>query len=217
MKMILSAMMSVVLAFTWSHAAATAQQSDLIVMDGGTAQLHSNPLQSEIESGRVTIPEPTVLSSANWRGYVATWAVRGDRLILKGIRIEMSAPKNSGKMSEIVEVLDRVFPGQTEVVATWYTGLLVIPSGELVNYVHMGYGSTYERYTLLHVKDGQIIRRRDLSAGEYLELRKQKFADFKKTTAYAEALRELKSDLDGESMDDFLFDTAILLYLTADP
>ena len=41
--------------------------------------------------------------------------------------------------------------GRSEVLADWYTGVLVIPRGRQVSYVHMGYGSTYERYVLLEV------------------------------------------------------------------
>ena len=44
---------------------------------------------------------------------------------------------------------DRVF-------AHWYSGTIRIPQGKLLNYVHMGYGSTYERDLFLEIEKGVI-------------------------------------------------------------
>lgn len=53
-----------------------------------------------------------------------------------------------------------IFPGFPEkVFAQWYSGTLRIPQGELLKYVHMGYGSTYERDLLLDVQWGVVTAR----------------------------------------------------------
>lgn len=44
-----------------------------------------------------------------------------------------------------------------KVFAQWYSGQIRIPQGGLLEYVHMGYGSTYERDLLLEVRCGVVI------------------------------------------------------------
>ena len=51
-----------------------------------------------------------------------------------------------------------IFPGfPDKVFAQWYSGQLRIPQGKLLEYIHMGYGSTYERDLLLDVQCGVVI------------------------------------------------------------
>jgi hypothetical protein len=40
--------------------------------------------------------------------------------------------------------------------ADWFSGELRIPGGKMIQYVHMGYGSVYEREIILKVVDGRI-------------------------------------------------------------
>jgi hypothetical protein len=64
------------------------------------------------------------------------------------------------------------------------TGLLVLPEGEIVNYVHMGYGSTYELYTLLEIDSGNLKKEIKLGYEEYEEFKDKQFEAFKKTDEY---------------------------------
>jgi hypothetical protein len=43
------------------------------------------------------------------------------------------------------------------VFAHWFSGRLRIPQGKLLEYVHGGYASTYERDVLLTLKNGVVI------------------------------------------------------------
>ena len=50
-----------------------------------------------------------------------------------------------------------IFPDYPDrVFAHWYSGTIRIPQGKLLNYVHMGYGSTYERDLFLEIEKGVI-------------------------------------------------------------
>lgn len=52
-----------------------------------------------------------------------------------------------------------LFPGYTNCVyAHWYCGTLQIPQGGLLQYVHGGYASRYERDLLIEVENGLVIR-----------------------------------------------------------
>ncbi|HKI20973.1 MAG TPA: hypothetical protein VKA15_23980 [Isosphaeraceae bacterium] len=61
-----------------------------------------------------------------------TWEIRDGRFYLKGLR---------GRIE---------LRGEAPLLADWFTGVLRIPRGELLLYVHMGFGSDYEQE--VHVK-----------------------------------------------------------------
>lgn len=87
-------------------------------------------------------------SSANWRGYVATWEFRGDVLFLADI---------SGRRDRSDVGMHEVFPGhETGIRADWVTDRLRVPRGECVDYVHAGFASTYERDLWLGVSAGRL-------------------------------------------------------------
>lgn len=62
---------------------------------------------------------------------------------------------------------------EAPVFADWFTGTLRIPQGEMLHYVHMGYGSVYEGE--MHIKIEKVIvtksktidnRNRNVNEGE---------------------------------------------------
>jgi len=51
-----------------------------------------------------------------------------------------------------------LFPGCYEkIFASWFTGTIKCGQGELLNYVHMGFNSTYERDLMLEFEDGVLV------------------------------------------------------------
>ena len=89
--------------------------------------------------------------TALWRGYVGIWEITSDRLYMIGL---------SGTLKDGSEAtLESVFPGYpNRVFAHWYSGTLRIPEGKMLGYVHMGYGSTYERDRIIEIEKGVVIR-----------------------------------------------------------
>jgi len=55
----------------------------------------------------------------------------------------------AGKHASSVEKPGRVF-------ASWYSGTLVVPDDEMLHYVHMGFGSVYERELHITVANGVV-------------------------------------------------------------
>lgn len=87
--------------------------------------------------------------TALWRDYIGDWELVAGRLYLVGLTAGMDGPPFP---------LDHIFPGFSErVFAHWYSGTLRIPQGRQLHYVHMGYGSTYERDLFLTVARGVIV------------------------------------------------------------
>lgn len=92
-------------------------------------------------------------STACWRRYIGTWKVIDGWLYMVGI----SAIDEFGKDLSIGDL----FPGyNNHVFAHWYSGEVRCPSGKILNYVHGGYASTYERDMFLTFSKGVLIAER---------------------------------------------------------
>ena len=94
--------------------------------------------------------------------------MRDNQLFVKDIQIEYWDTTNKkSHNTKWKSVMIEVFPDQNGLKVDWLTGLLVLPYGELVNYVHMGYGSTYENYILLEINKGNYIKSKQFDYKDY--------------------------------------------------
>lgn len=132
----------------------TAQSRDDLKINDETWRISQNPLEALIEQGKVSA-NFTPRTSANWRGYVASWEVRDDKLWLVGLKGTVK-PKG-GSYSDIRSTdLIEVMGGAGPFFADWFTGELLCSSGSLVNYIHAGYASRYENEVKLQVTQGHV-------------------------------------------------------------
>lgn len=146
-----------------SIALATAQAPDVLIHDNKIYKLYSNPLsdyyKDKKDAPRFVI-RPGVVSSGNWRGYVATWEIADNELFLRGLDswlCDDSIPgaKPKCRQADLKELFgEKSVKGK--VLASWFTGELRIPDGERIEYVHMGYGSVYERDIIIKVEAGKV-------------------------------------------------------------
>ena len=56
---------------------------------------------------------------------------------------------------------DYLFPGKTKVFADWYSGVMRIPHGKMMKYVHQGYASLYEKELFLRFESGVLVSYRE--------------------------------------------------------
>ena len=181
---------------------ATAQYPDRIFFEGKEYSLHTNPLETYFEKNPDKRPKGGVMSTALWRGYVASFEVRDSQLFVKDIQIEYwDTTDTKSHNTKWRSVMTEVFPDQKNTKVDWLSGLLVLPFGKLVNYVHMGYGSTYEKYFLIEINNGNYIRSKQFNYKSYEKFKDKQFSEFKKTEEYKETKAKLKRD--GNS-DDFI-------------
>jgi hypothetical protein len=136
---------------------ATAQLPERIVIDGVQEKLLAEPLDQALEAdpqlaARFYPLLPKGICTAVWRGYVATWAVRDDRLYLDGIDVNACASANPLP-------LEQIFGTSGPVPATWFSGRLTVAQGKQQLYIHMGFQSRYERYLILTVEKGVVTGR----------------------------------------------------------
>ena len=88
-----------------------------------------------------------------WRGYVGSWEIVDDRLYLVGLSGTLEGGADATLATIFPDFPDRVF-------AHWYSGTIRIPQGKQLEYVHMGYGSTFERDLFLDIERGVIVATR---------------------------------------------------------
>lgn len=127
----------------------TAQFPEVLILDGQKHALCTEPLARYLRSASIDrVFGPS--NSACWRGYIGTWEVVENRLCLTAIEGNL-------KSGEIAN-LETIFPNATgPVFAHWFSGVLRIPQGEVLEYVHGGYESTYERDLLLKFEAGVLV------------------------------------------------------------
>jgi tetratricopeptide (TPR) repeat protein len=83
-----------------------------------------------------------VFSTGCGRGYIGTWEIKDGRFFLVGIR-------------GIYELL-----GEEPIFADWFTGVLRIPRGEVLNYVHGDFLSVYEAEVRVSIDRGVVVKTR---------------------------------------------------------
>ncbi len=102
------------------------------------------------------------------------------------------------------------------VIAIVFVEMFVL-TGELVDYVHMGYGSTYSSYLILTVVQGELREQRGVNAEAFLKFRRQQFAAYRKTPEYAKARADATADgakMPEEQLEQFLFQFTSEAYLS---
>lgn len=182
---------------------ATAQYPDKIVYNGKEYDLHTNPLEKYFKDHPDKRPKGGVMSTALWRGYVATFEIKDNQLYVKDVQIEYyDTTGKKGHDYKWKSVISEVFPDQNSRKIDWLTGLLVIPHGKLVNYVHMGYGSTYQKYILLEIDKGNLKQEKRYDYKAYEKFKERQFAAFKQTEEYKKIKADLKKE--NESSDEFV-------------
>lgn len=156
MKKILITLVTLLALTTPAHA--TAQFPEIIKVDGKTESLTAEPLGQYLDNPDKfkILKEHTNLGTctALWRGYVGHWEIKNSKLLLNEIETG-SCSKETRK----VLPLDKLFPGKPQpVFADWYSGTLVMPRGKLVEYIHLGYASRYEKYLIMEIQKGLVVK-----------------------------------------------------------
>lgn len=109
----------------------TAQEPDILIFDGKKLPLISIPSHNDnIEAG-------FSLRTSNYRSYIASWEIQNGLLYLQGAV--------DGRMK---------FPGP--IFADWVSGELNTWNGELLHYVHAGFGSMFEENIIFNIRNGVV-------------------------------------------------------------
>ena len=145
----------------------TAQLSDIIIYKGKKYGMINNPMEIYFSQHPDKRPNGDLVSTDLWRGYIATFEVINKQLFLINIEIFVTDTTNKECPIKLKSVMNDIFPNQKFLKIDWMTGVLVLPYGKCINYVHFGYDSKYEHYLLLEFKKGKFIKKMHLKYKEY--------------------------------------------------
>ncbi len=139
----------------------TAQVHENLILDGQETSMAFCPPLPENDSRVVELIDDEIdgggiiFSTACWRQYVGTWEIKDNKFYLVNL-------EGRFKLAE-----------KKPIFADWFTGTLRIPQGEMLHYVHMGYGSVYEREMHIKIENGIVTkskivdnRNKDVNEGE---------------------------------------------------
>ena len=128
----------------------TAQVHEKLTLDGQPLTMAfipsipaDHPRIVELDWSEASRDAPSVVhSTACWRGYIGSWEIKDGLFYLVGLvgRLRLT--------------------GSEPLLADWFSGVLRIPQGKLLHYVHMGCGSIYEFEEHVKIENGRVISRR---------------------------------------------------------
>ncbi len=72
---------------------------------------------------------------------------------------------NANVKGNIAIELSYLFPDENKVFANWFSGEIKVPQGEMLEYVHAGYGSIFEKDLILVVENGVLINDESIDDG----------------------------------------------------
>jgi len=172
---------------------ATGQIDDTLIYKGSKRYLQTYPLEQYFKKYPNKRPETKSSSTGLWRNYVATYEIRNNQLFLKDIQI-MQVNYKSTKLSYIYKsVMNKVFPNNKNIKAIWFTGLMEVTYGKVIDIPNEPYGSvTFENYIIMEINNGDLIKEKHINYKIYDEFKERQFQAFKKTDDYQKAVISLK-------------------------
>lgn len=178
---------------------ATAQVPDYLIIDKDTLRIQSNPLEEYFKIHPMPGNLTTMVSSANWRGYIAYFKFLNGKLVVENIYRESYKESSNGETDFfLTSIYKDVFGTKSNFECDFYSGLLICASGNIVEYVHMGYSSLYENYNLIEIKNGINIKSKKFTAKEFQKFKIDYFKYYKRTEEYKLQVKEFKDNTAGE-------------------
>jgi len=168
----------------------TRQIPDNIIYNGKKYELwHSYPMESYFKKYPDKFPrEERTPTTALWRGYIATFIIKGNQLYLKGIEIRT----RDGDFS-LKSIFNQIFPDQTLVKINWVTGIFVLPVGKIIERSQKNAGEPiYENYIVLEIDKGVLKKEKQFDYKEYENFKEEQFEAFKNTDEYEKIRANLR-------------------------
>jgi len=128
----------------------TAQIKELLLYKGDKVGMATEPLCPYLKNRKDI--NFLFRSTACLRGYLGIWELRDKELFI----IKLQACVEDYKKVD----LNYLFPDKSEIFADWFSGEIRIPQGEMLQYVHSGYESIFEKDLILKFKKGVLIDER---------------------------------------------------------
>jgi hypothetical protein len=119
----------------------TAQVHERLIFNGQQTSMAFCPPIPEGHP-RISKRKKAVLNTACWRGYQGTWEIKDGRFYLVALRGEYGLRKGA------------------PLLADWFSGILRVPKGRILQSVHMGFGTVFEEELHIKIEKGRVIATR---------------------------------------------------------
>ena len=172
MKPITRIILLVLLSTTSAFADFGPYPDDHILFEGKLYPINHYPLDEYFYKHRDKRPDPA--ATCYERGYVASFTITNNSLVLLDIKPEVYEHKYKKKPTESIK-LD-IFPDTPFVSIDWFSGVLVLPHGKTTKEDE----TTYSHFILIEVKDGKVNEIRRLTAQEFDQVKVIHFSILKK-------------------------------------
>jgi hypothetical protein len=155
-------LMALLLTLSHNVSASTTVQTQDIIIIGKVEHRVNLPLMAQIDSASYfTLKEKLDFSSStfswNFRGHVATFEIKGNKLFLSNIN------SSSSVHTDFKGLLDKYMDRKGRVFASWISGTFICGTGECLYVAQNGFDSVYERETELIVENGVVVSSRTYS------------------------------------------------------
>jgi hypothetical protein len=125
----------------------TRQAGDILKYKGRRRHISTEPLKTYLENRKDAAF--VYNSTALVRGYIATWEIKNKRLLLISL---IGFIENQKQVD-----LNFLFPNETEVFASWFSGDIRIPEGKFLKKINLGYASIFEKDHLITFENGILV------------------------------------------------------------
>lgn len=182
---------------------ATRQIPDIIIIKGIKYKLPDERLNIYKDK----VPEENYLGecclSSLWRGYIATFEVRDSQLFLVHLYIyDCGGSSSIDNYENQISKVNTIFPNQNEVKVDWFTGIVIVPYGEIVRKFFYPNSRWYENYFLLEIDKGNITKVKELDYNQYDDFKERQYEAFIKTEEYNKLYDEfIKKGESGDSIE----------------
>jgi len=143
----------------------TAQAGETIIYKGKKTWMATEPLREYLKTREDILFNS--YSTACWRGYFGTWEIKQNKLYLIDLKANSEMHGEVGldylfPKQKRNKILDYLFSKRNKIFASWFTGEIRIPTGEMLEYVHAGYASIYEKDLMLTFKEGILMNEMEI-------------------------------------------------------
>ncbi|MGP1601549.1 hypothetical protein [Treponema sp.] len=199
---------------------ATEQESDYIKIDDIEHKLFTNPVYELLQFEDFHNKYITVIngikdfsiSSACWRGYIAYFEIKNDLLYLNDIIVHTVSLENIGRPEDRdISIYSKSFDSQKSFFCNFYSGILIIPTGECIKEIYSGYDSMYENYLIIKIRNGQVIQKKEFKYNEFEDRKSEAFKRYKLSEKYKTDFSEAKEIftviISAEELDKILYES----------
>jgi len=140
-------------------------------------------------------PQPKSRTTGCWRGYVASWEITENNLVLSEVNTwdYTKVPNASPLIPDTLNYTNWIFGTTTPITATWFSGTILVENGSPIQHGRPWNKRTFDNYIILAIKNGSITKSLNTTPPEFHKLKNSIFKSFQKSDEYIKQFKSYKS------------------------